>query len=260
VLPRSTPLQRLLALSLVATLAVAAWAQGGGAGLSVRTDPALGDHLVDADGRTLYLFTNDADGQSACVDACAVNWPPLLADGDVAAGDGVDATLIGTTTRADGAMQVTYGGWPLYAFVGDAAAGDANGQARNDVWFVVAPDGSGVGAPDGSGVGAPEAAAVDEDFAALMREGATVYARICAACHGAQGNEALASHVVILAGNGRLSNERLVLRRVIHGNGYMPGFGGALSDREVAAVATFVRNSFGHDFGPVGEEAVAANR
>ncbi|MDA0699896.1 MAG: c-type cytochrome [bacterium] len=251
-LPRTTPTHRVLALSLAALLAVGAWAQGGGVGLSVRTDPALGAHVVDADGRTLYLFTKDDAGQSACTEACAQNWPPLLADGDVGAGEGIDAALLGTTERSDGGVQVTYGGWPLYAFVGDAAAGDVNGQARNDVWFAVAPD--------GTGIGAPQAAEGGDDVAALMNEGAAVFARICAACHGTQGNEALASHVVILAGNDRLGNEKLVLRRVIHGNGYMPGFGGTLSDREVAAVATYVRNSFGHDFGPVGEEAVAANR
>jgi len=61
------------------------------------------------------------------------------------AGDGVDAALLGTTTREDGAVQVTYGGWPLYFFAGDAAAGDVTGQGVNDVWFVVAPDGAMVG-------------------------------------------------------------------------------------------------------------------
>lgn len=243
---------RALAVALATGALLFALAQGSGARLDVRTDASLGDHLVDGDGRTLYLFTNDADGQSACYDACAEAWPPLLADGDVAVGDGVDAALVGTTERTDGTTQVTYGGWPLYTFAADANAGDATGQARNDVWFVVAPD--------GTGVGAPVAAAGDDLFAAFMEEGGAVYGRICAACHGAQGNESLASHVVLLADNDRLGNERLVLRRVIHGSGYMPGFGGALSDREVAAVATYVRNSFGNDFGIVGEEAAAASR
>ncbi len=57
--------------------------------------------------------------------------------------------LLGTTAAADGATQVTYNGHPLYYFAGDSAAGDANGQGLNGVWFVAAPDGSmgGSGAP-----------------------------------------------------------------------------------------------------------------
>ncbi len=50
--------------------------------------------------------------------------------------------LLGTLVRSDGSVQVTYGGWPLYFFAGDEAPGDINGQGVNDVWFVVAPDGT----------------------------------------------------------------------------------------------------------------------
>ena len=97
----------------------------------------LGEFLVDGDGNTLYLFTVDTDGVSACYDQCEANWPPFL-DGDgIEVGDGVDAALVGTTERTDGSIQVTYGGWPLYYFAGDDAAGDTNGQAVNDVWWVV---------------------------------------------------------------------------------------------------------------------------
>jgi predicted lipoprotein with Yx(FWY)xxD motif len=95
--------------------------------------------MADSEGKTLYLFLPDAQGDSTCYDQCADNWPPLI--DDIAAGDGVDATLIGTTTRTDGAEQVTYNGWPLYYFAADAAPGDTNGQGINDVWFVVTPSG-----------------------------------------------------------------------------------------------------------------------
>jgi predicted lipoprotein with Yx(FWY)xxD motif len=254
---RSTLTKRVLAATLATLVAIAALAQSADVALAVRTDAALGDHLVDGAGMTLYLFTPDEQGASTCVDACAENWPPLLADGDVAVAEGLDAALVGTVERADGALQVTYGGWPLYTFVNDAAAGDANGQGINDVWYVVGTDGTALGAAaaDGDAAGGEDAL-----FEALMDEGAGVYHTICAACHGVNGNEALASHVVLLADNDRLENQRLVLRRVIHGSGYMPGFGAALSDREVAAVATYVRNSFGNEYGIVGEEAAAADR
>lgn len=103
----------------------------------------LGDILVDADGNTLYLFTPDAQGESACYDQCEEIWPPL--PGDVSAGDGVDASLLGTTQRTDGSTQATYNGWPLYHYAADGGPGDTNGQGVGDVWFVVDPAGDAVG-------------------------------------------------------------------------------------------------------------------
>lgn len=100
----------------------------------------LGTVLVDGEGMTLYLFDNDADSESACYDSCAATWPPLT--GEVSAGDGVDASLIGTTERTDGTTQVTYDGNPLYYYAADSAPGDTTGQAVGGVWWVVGPDGS----------------------------------------------------------------------------------------------------------------------
>lgn len=250
---RSTLVKRAILLLIGAVIVtVVASAQDAGVRLDVRTDATLGDLLVDGAGNTLYLFTTDAQGPSACYDACAENWPPLVASGDVTVGEGVNAELLGSVERLDGSMQVTYGGWPLYTFVGDTEPGATAGQGVNDVWYVVGVDGTARGASAGG--------SDDELFAALMTEGAEVFSRICAACHGTQGDEELVTHVVKLAGNTRLENPRLVLRRVIHGSGYMPGFGGALTDREVAAVATYVCNSFGNEYGLVREEDATANR
>jgi len=95
----------------------------------------LGEILVDGEGRTLYLFMPDAQGDPTCSDQCADTWPAFTATGG--AGDGVDASLLGTVTRTDGGEQVTYNGWPLYFFVGDAAPGDTNGQGLNGIWWVV---------------------------------------------------------------------------------------------------------------------------
>lgn len=104
------------------------------------TDSELGTHLVDGEGMTVYLFAPDEAGESTCDDACAESWPPVLGD-DPDTGDGVDEELVGTTTRDDGEVQVTYDGWPLYHFSGDEQPGEATGQGVNDAWFVIGPDG-----------------------------------------------------------------------------------------------------------------------
>lgn len=101
----------------------------------------IGEALVDGQGMTLYVFEPDEQGESTCYDDCADNWPPLTTDGDPEAGEGTDAALLGTTERTDGTTQVTYDGWPLYHFGGDAASGDTNGQGINDVWWMVGPEG-----------------------------------------------------------------------------------------------------------------------
>ncbi len=116
--------------------------------LQVAEDPDLGQFLVDAKGNTLYLFLNDSPGTSVCYDSCAENWPPLITEGEVEAGEGVNPDLIGTTERDDGSLQVTYNGWPLYYFVRDEQPGDTTGQDVGDVWYVVSPDGEAVGAEE----------------------------------------------------------------------------------------------------------------
>jgi predicted lipoprotein with Yx(FWY)xxD motif len=104
-------------------------------------ETSLGDILVDAEGRTLYVFTKDSGGESSCVDACADLWPPVEVPGELSAGEGVDEAKLGSTTRSDGAEQLTYASAPLYLYAQDAAAGDTNGQGVGGVWFVVGADG-----------------------------------------------------------------------------------------------------------------------
>lgn len=117
-----------------------------GEGLVIVADSALGDILTDADGMTLYLFTNDTEGVSNCTADCLANWPPLtVASADEAlAGDGVTGEL-GTIERDDGTLQVTIEGLPLYYYAADAEAGDISGHQVGGVWFAVAPDGAPAG-------------------------------------------------------------------------------------------------------------------
>ena len=106
-------------------------------------DSELGSILVDADGMTLYLLESDTDGTGTCTADCAATWPPLIDDAPEA-GDGVDDSLLGTTTRDDGEVQVTYDGHPLYGFASDEAPGDTEGQGVGDVWYVVDASGRAV--------------------------------------------------------------------------------------------------------------------
>jgi predicted lipoprotein with Yx(FWY)xxD motif len=117
----------------------AAPSAAAGEGTIALTTSALGEIVVDAEGKTLYAFTPDTDGVSTCYDDCATSWPPLLADGTAAptAGAGLDASKLTTVDRTDGTKQVKYGDWPLYYFAGDSAAGDTNGQGVGTKWYVV---------------------------------------------------------------------------------------------------------------------------
>jgi predicted lipoprotein with Yx(FWY)xxD motif len=138
------------ALGVTGFLAASAFAGGAGsqsnATLSLR-QTNLGQILVSAKGRTLYLFMKDRNGRSACSGGCASYWTPLVKTGKLTVGPGVKQSLVGTTKRADGRMQVTYKKHPLYTFALDKRAGQTNGQASSTSgakWYVVSARGSAV--------------------------------------------------------------------------------------------------------------------
>ena len=109
--------------------------------VAVASNDELGDYLVDAEGRTLYLFEQDQGTTTACTGGCADNWPPLVAESPTG-GDGIDA---GELSTADGIEpnQVTYHGHLLYYFAGDEAPGDTNGTSI-PAWFAVDPAGEAI--------------------------------------------------------------------------------------------------------------------
>ena len=139
----------LVAATVLASLALVTAACGSSSGRSAAASAAagtskpasagtvavassnLGDILVDAQGRTIYLFGADTGTKSACSGACAVNWPPLVTSGTPTVGNGAATSLVGTATRSGGEQQVIYNGHPLYLFAGDQKAGDTNGQGVN---------------------------------------------------------------------------------------------------------------------------------
>ena len=117
-------------------------AAAGGAKVAL-ADNALGKILVGGDkGLTLYAFTADSGGKSACTGDCLSSWPPLTSDAAPTLGAGLDAEDFATITRDDnGAKQVTFYGQPVYYFAGDTAAGDTKGQGLGGKWYVVDAEG-----------------------------------------------------------------------------------------------------------------------
>jgi predicted lipoprotein with Yx(FWY)xxD motif len=111
---------------------------GGDGGVSVASSD-LGDILVDPEGFTLYVFTNDTDGVSTCYEGCASTWPAVPADTPI--GSGLDSGMFGSADRTDGSPQLTVNGQPLYRYAPDTAPGDTNGQGVGGVWFAVGADG-----------------------------------------------------------------------------------------------------------------------
>ena len=116
--------------------------------VAVADNAKLGKILVDGSGKTLYLFAKDTSTSSTCYNACATFWPPLLTKDAPKAGSGVNASLLGTTKRSDGTLEVTCAGHPLYYVITDHNPGDASGQAVNNFgapWYVLGPDGQKIG-------------------------------------------------------------------------------------------------------------------
>ena len=111
--------------------------------MTVAEDPELGTILVDGDGLTLYLFTQDGPNTPTCTGGCALTWPPLrasLVHLDLA-GEGVNPDLFATVALADDTSQVTYNGHPLYNYSGDRNPGDTFGNKVGSTWFVGSPEG-----------------------------------------------------------------------------------------------------------------------
>lgn len=116
------------ALAAAAVLAISASA-GANGGAVVKVGPSnLGRILVDAKGKTLYMWAHDKSAKSTCNGDCAAYWPPLITRGRPIAGAGARASLLGASRRSDGRMQVTYAGHPLYYFVQDARPGQTKGE------------------------------------------------------------------------------------------------------------------------------------
>lgn len=254
-----------LALALMGTIVLAV-GQGSTPGTAVqsKTSDTYGSYLVDGDGMSLYLLSADSKGTSTCSDTCAQAWPPLTVSGTPTAGSGVAGSLLGTITRPDGSMQVTYNGIPLYTFVKDKAPGDTKGEgvtAFGGEWDLVSPYGSAIKPPTSASAATNKTEALTPAgpqldpmaLGKLKGEGQTVYGNVCSSCHGDNGEGGKGPAFV---GLDKLTNTEQVVRHIYYGGHFMPPFGQVLSKEQIAAASTYIRTSWGNNYGAVTEKEV----
>ncbi len=106
-------------------------------------DSEFGTMLFDSNKQAIYVFEKDSRNRTACYGDCAEAWPPVFSEGAPRAGNGVQASLLGTIKRRDGRTQVTYAGKPLY-FYAHEAPGEVrchNVDLNGGFWWVVGPNG-----------------------------------------------------------------------------------------------------------------------
>ncbi len=119
---------------------------GSGAVAVIKVGKAgdLGAVITNSKGMTVYDFHKDKGTTSSCYGACEGAWPPVITSGAAKATGGAQSSLLGTTKRKDGSLQVTYNGHPLYTFVGDKKPGEANGNDFSEFgaqWYALEPNG-----------------------------------------------------------------------------------------------------------------------
>jgi predicted lipoprotein with Yx(FWY)xxD motif len=118
----------------------------GGAVMVIKAGEAgdLGTVITDSEGKTVYDFHKDKGTTSSCYGSCEGAWPPVITSGKAKASGGAQGSLLGTTERKDGSLQVTYNGHPLYTFVEDKKPGEANGNDVSEFgaqWYALEPNG-----------------------------------------------------------------------------------------------------------------------
>jgi predicted lipoprotein with Yx(FWY)xxD motif len=114
-----------------------------GVGIALRK-VSFGKVVVGPNSHTVYMFLKDKGTTSECNGACAKVWTPLTTTGQPQAGSGLVASMLGSSKRADGTMQVTYGGHPLYYYDDDKRPGMTEGEGKKEFgaeWYAVGADG-----------------------------------------------------------------------------------------------------------------------
>lgn len=158
---------RLLAVALLAALGLVAAGCGGSSASAAKSGVAGAQHalssaavnthkvkglgvvLVNAKGRTLYVFMHDKQSRVTCLKAngCSSFWPALkwTGSGKPTVAGTAKRSLVAWDKDPDGGKVVTYNKWPLYTYSGDSAAGQSNGEGQNlngGKWYVISAKGT----------------------------------------------------------------------------------------------------------------------
>jgi predicted lipoprotein with Yx(FWY)xxD motif len=139
---RLTVISSVVFAAVVAVVAAASAATG--TVISWR-QTSIGNAITTSSGHTLYLFRADHGTTSTCYGQCAKFWPPVLTTSKPVASGRVMTSLLGTTKRKDGKLQVTYKGHPLYTFLEDKKPGQTTGEGSTNFgasWYALAPSGA----------------------------------------------------------------------------------------------------------------------
>ena len=109
----------------------------------ITADSKYGRMLYAADGQPIYLFELERTSTPRCYGECAEAWPPVLTKGLPRAKKGTRESLLGTTKRKGGQLQVTYAGHPLYFYAheGKYQVLCHDITEYGGTWLVVQPNG-----------------------------------------------------------------------------------------------------------------------
>jgi Uncharacterized protein conserved in bacteria len=115
----------------------------------LHTNGTLGTYLTDKNNRTIYFFSNDAEGQNTCTGGCEPFWPVFNVNNLTAdqLGDGLSLSDFTNITTTSGKSQLAYKGWPLYQYAPvqngvnvQESAGQTSGEGLAGMWFVAKSD------------------------------------------------------------------------------------------------------------------------
>ncbi|MDR3418423.1 MAG: cytochrome c oxidase subunit II [Nevskia sp.] len=106
----------------------------------------------------------------------------------------------------------------------------------------------------------PAAAPVKLGHDDLVKNGEKIYTANCAACHQATGKGMAPAFPPLVGSKVVAGPAEAHITQIIKGKNAMPPFGPQLSDADIAAVATYERNSWGNHSGDVEPSQVAALR
>ncbi len=93
----------------------------------------VGNYLADDKGITLYTFSKDKPGKSACTGECLTQWPVFYVKPELKV-EGLKQSDFGSFVRGDGAEQTTYKGKPLYYYAKDEKPGHTDGHEAAKGW------------------------------------------------------------------------------------------------------------------------------